>query len=200
MYAAGASRTRKRPSAADRTSIGRARLPSTRMRSEATSGRGAQPGCGGTLSTGQVGPETTRPAIPEALTPPVAAAAAHSPARSTAMINADRTLRGYCRHDPGVPPGVGSTRRSGRRRGPSRRSAPGDHPDGRWDRQDPDRRAGTDDHILRIALDGLRYRPGAWARRVGPASARRFGPASAAVTKNVEWSRPRGEQLTFDAI
>ena len=56
------------------------------------------------------------------------------------------------------------------------------------------------DHILRIALDGLRYRPGAWARRVGPASARRFGPASAAVTKNVEWSRPRGEQLTFDAI
>jgi hypothetical protein len=38
----------------------------------ALSGLGEHPGRGGTVSTGQVGPETTRPAIPEEEVAPVA--------------------------------------------------------------------------------------------------------------------------------
>ena len=40
----------------------------------AATGRGAQFGSGGTRSTGQVGPSTTRPEIPELGTAPLAAA------------------------------------------------------------------------------------------------------------------------------
>jgi len=51
------------------------------IRTVATSGRGAQAGSGGIRSTGQVGPATTRPAMPE---PALAAAAAGRPAKTMA--------------------------------------------------------------------------------------------------------------------
>jgi hypothetical protein len=70
-------------------------LPVRRTRRLAASGRGAHAGWGGTISTGQVGPATIRPAIPECNSLPPAAlhAVKHSrPAISSAAIRMSRRL------------------------------------------------------------------------------------------------------------
>jgi hypothetical protein len=65
VYRPGASGTRKRPSAPECTTRPEPEPSARRTRSGAASGRGAHCGSGGTRSTGQVGPATTRPEIPE---------------------------------------------------------------------------------------------------------------------------------------
>ncbi len=53
------------PSAPECTTLARDLLPTRLMRRLLASGRGAHGGCGGTVSTGHVGADTTRPTIPE---------------------------------------------------------------------------------------------------------------------------------------
>src|SRR5207248_6025087 len=89
--------TRKRPSEPDRTTRVEAEPPVRVIRRRAASGRGAQPASGGTRSTGQVGPASTRPTTPEWLIWPLAEAQPQARANATrARRRSDfRTTLGY---------------------------------------------------------------------------------------------------------
>jgi hypothetical protein len=90
VYSPGASRIANRPFGSERTVNCGDPFPAGWILSLATSGFGAHDGDGGRRSTGHVGPATTRPSIPELLTPPLAAP--HAPSHRTVPITHVRRI------------------------------------------------------------------------------------------------------------